>query len=183
MHQLLMFSGGLGVFLLGVVIMVSKASWSVIVGLEFNLGDLIALVAMIGFSSYSLNLKKLPGELSVAESLFAITVSGALMLLPFYILESVYYAPVPLSASTLWVVIELALLVTVFGNLMWNKGNQVVGPNRAAIFINLIPIFGALLAVTFLDEKVYGYHFAGAVLVCLGIWLVVGNLNSRRPAD
>ena len=47
------------------------------------------------------------------------------MLLPFYVLESVYYAPVPVSASTLWVVIELALLVTVFGNLMWNQGNQI----------------------------------------------------------
>ena len=169
--------------LLGVVIMVSKASWSVITGLEFNFGDLVALVAMIGFSSYALNLKKLPGELSVTESLFGITIAGSLMLLPFYVLESVYYAPVPVSASTLWVVIELALLVTVFGNLMWNQGNRIVGPNRAAIFINLIPVFGALLAVTFLGEKVYGYHFVGAVLVCLGIWLVVGNLNGRRKAD
>jgi len=169
--------------LVGVIIMVSKASWSIISGLKFNFGDLIALVAIIGFSSYALNLKKLPSELSVTESLFGITIAGSLMLLPFYVLESVYYAPVPVSASTFWVVIELALLVTVFGNLMWNKGNRIIGPNRAAIFINLIPIFGALLAVTFLDEKVYGYHFVGAVLVCLGIWLVVGSLNGRHEAD
>lgn len=174
---------GICLALIGVVVMVSKASWSVIMKLEFNVGDFIALAAMIGFSSYALNLKKLPAELSVTESLFGITVVGSLMLLPFYLLESIYYVPVPVSESTLIVVLELALLVTVFGNLMWNKGNKIVGPNRAAIFINLIPIFGAVLAITFLGEKIYPYHFVGALLVGLGIFLVVVNFGSQCVTD
>jgi drug/metabolite transporter (DMT)-like permease len=45
------------------------------------------------------------------------------------------------------------------------------------MFINLIPLFGAMLAVTFLGEKIFLYHLIGALLICLGIWLVVGNLN------
>lgn len=171
---------GICAALVGVVIMISKASWELLAGLQFNGGDLIVLVAMVGFSAYALNLKKLPGELTVAESLFGITLAGSLMLLPFYILESLFYAKVHVSGSTLLVVVELALLVCVFGNLMWNYGNRVVGPSRAAIFINLIPIFGALLAITFLGEQLYIYHLVGAFLICLGIWLVLGSLKGPR---
>ncbi len=167
--------GVLGIFsaLLGVVIMLSMADWAVLTNLQFNVGDLIALAAIFGLASYALNLRKLPKELSVVESLFGITVAGSLMLLPFYILESMFYATVPVCASTVIAVVELALLVSVFGNLMWNLGNQIIGASRAAIFINLIPLFGAILAITFLGEKIFVYHLAGAVMICMGVWLVM----------
>ena len=167
----------LGIFsaLLGVVIMLSMGDWAVLAKLQFNVGDLIALGAVLGLASYALNLRKLPKELSVVESLFGIIVAGSLMLLPFYILESMFYATVPVRASTVFVLIELALLVSVFGNLMWNLGNQIIGPSRAAIFINLIPLFGAILAIVFLGEKIFIYHLAGGVMICLGVWLVMGR--------
>ncbi len=165
----------LGIFtaLLGVVIMLSMGDWAVLTNLRFNVGDLIALAAMFGLASYALNLRKLPTELSAVESLFGITVAGSLMLLPFYVLESMFYATVPVRASTVTVVVELALLVSVFGNLMWNLGNQIIGPSRAAIFINLIPLFGAILAIAFLGEEIFVYHLAGAVMICMGVWLVM----------
>ncbi len=171
----------LGIFsaLLGVVIMLSMGDWAVLTNLQFNVGDLLALAAIFGLASYALNLRKLPKELSVVESLFGITVAGSLMLLPFYIVESMFYATVPVSTSTVIVVVELALLVSVFGNLMWNLGNQIIGPSRAAIFMNLIPLFGAILAVAFLGEKIFIYHLAGAVMICLGVWLVMRDRS--RP--
>jgi len=174
----------LGIFLalLGVVIMLSTGNWAVLTNLQFNIGDLFALSAIFGLSSYALNLRKLPPELSVVESLFGITVAGSLMLLPFYILESIFYATVPFRASTVIVVLELALLVSVFGNLMWNRGNQLIGPSRAAMFINLIPLFGATLAITFLGEEIFIYHLFGGVMICLGLWLVVRARRVRpRP--
>ncbi|MFQ5982441.1 MAG: DMT family transporter [Woeseiaceae bacterium] len=166
--------------LLGVAIMLSTGDWTVLVNLEFNVGDLIALAAMFGFASYALNLRKLPKELSVLESLFGITVAGSILLLPFYVLESMFYATVPIRASTIIVIIALALLVSVFGNLMWNIGNQIIGASRASIFINLIPLFGAILAVTFLGETILVYHVAGAIMICLGVWLVMGDRSRRQ---
>ncbi len=159
--------------LLGVVTMLSTGDWAVLANLNFDVGDLIALAAMFGLASYALNLPRLPKELSTVESLFGITVAGSLMLLPFYILESMFYAKVPVHTSTVIVLVELALLVSVFGNLMWNLGNQIIGPSRAAIFINLIPLFGAILAITFLDERIFVYHLIGAIMICLGVWLVM----------
>ncbi len=165
----------LGIFsaLVGVVIMLAKGDWAVLEKLQFNAGDMIALTAMFGLASYALNLRKLSQELSAVESLFGITVAGSLMLLPFYILESMFYATVSVRASTVIVLVELALLVSVFGNLMWNLGNQIIGPGRAAIFINLIPLFGAILAITFLGERIFVYHLLGAVMICAGVWLVM----------
>ncbi len=170
--------GILGTFsaLLGVVVMLTQGNWAVLANLNFNVGDLIALAAMFGLASYALNLRKLSKELSAVESLFGITVAGCLMLLPFYILEIVFYESTPIRASTLIVLVELALLVSVFGNLMWNLGNQIIGPSRAALFINLIPLFGAILAITFLGEDIFIYHLVGALLICLGVWLVMRNL-------
>ncbi len=169
--------------MLGVMIMVSKGDAAVLVNLAFNAGDIATMLAMVGFSCYALNLKKLPKGLSVVEALFGITLTGTLVLLPFYLLETALYKPVPFSWSTLLVALELALLVSVLGNLMWNKGNQMIGPSRAAIFINLIPLFGAILATTFLGEKVYSYHFLGAFLICMGLWLVLNRMRVKQPAN
>ena len=47
------------------------------------------------------------------------------------------------ESQTVVTALELALLASVFGNLMWNPGNRIIGSSRAAMFINLIPLFGA----------------------------------------
>ena len=71
------------------------------------------------------------------------------------------------------VVVTLALLVSVLGMLMWTRGNQLIGPNRAAIYVNLLPLFGALLAVIFLGETIRSYHIAGGLLIGSGMWLAL----------
>jgi drug/metabolite transporter (DMT)-like permease len=155
----------------GVAVMVSRANLELLTGLDFQSGDFVALLAMCGFSGYALNLHRLPQELSGVESLFAITVAGTTMLLPFYLVESLAWKTVPVSTTSIGAILALALLVSVFGNLMWNAGNRLIGPARAAIFINLIPVFGTILAIVFLDERLYPYHLAGGALVGLGLYL------------
>ena len=158
----------------GVVVMISQGHWGAIAGLEFNGGDLITLVAMCGFSAYAINVYRIPSRLSFVESLFGIIVAGSVMLLPFYIAESFFYRPMPVDAGSVLAVLALALLVSVLGMLMWNFGNRRVGPSRAAVFISLIPVFGVLLATTFLGERVFYHHLLGAALIFCGILLVIG---------
>jgi drug/metabolite transporter (DMT)-like permease len=159
----------------GVFIMLSEGRWATLVGFELSVGGLIALLAMCGFSAYAVSLFRLPQGLSFAESLFGIIVMGSLALLPFYLLESFFVATVPLNMKSLGVVFILALLVSVLGMLMWNYGNKRVGPSRAAVFINLIPVFGVILATTFLGEVVRGFHILGASCIVTGIWLAVNR--------
>ena len=56
-----------------------------------------------------------------------------------------------------------------------NLANSVVGPGRAGMFVNLIPVYGTILAITFLGENLFSYHVIGTVLVCVGIFLVLRN--------
>ena len=157
----------------GVGIMVTRASWNVITNLDFNLGDILVIVAICGYALYAINIRKLPATLGTFPALLVMLVSGSLFLLPFYLAESFYLKPVSFSMKFIGIIIILSLLVSILSISMWNTANAVVGPGRAAIFVNLMPVYGSILAILFLGEKLFAYHVAGAVFVCAGIFLVV----------
>ena len=75
--------------------------------------------------------------------------------------------------SVIMATLYLAAIPTLLATIMWNVSVGIVGPNRATIFTNLLPIFGIALAVLFLSESLRAYHVIGGVLVCAGITLVV----------
>jgi drug/metabolite transporter (DMT)-like permease len=170
---------GVGAACAGVLIMLSGGRWETLAGFELSGGGLIALLAMCGLAGYAVSLFRIPHELSFAESLFGIIVMGSLALLPFYLIESLFVTTVPPSMKTLGVVFTLALLVSVLGMLMWNFGNRRIGPARATIFINLVPVFGMILATAFLDESIQGFHIAGTACIVVGIRLAVNKTPNR----
>lgn len=164
---------GIGLAFSGVALMVIRGHWQALWTLDFNTGDLVVLFAMFGFATYAINIRRIPQVLHVSESLFAVILCGLLMLLPFYCVETIAYRPVPFNMQTALVVVALALLVSVAGMLMWTRGNQMIGANRAAVYMNLLPLFGALLAVLFLNESIQAYHVAGGVAIGLGMLLTL----------
>lgn len=170
---------GILVAFVGVLVMISQGTWRVLGNLEFNAGDLIALGSMLGFAGYSVRYVRLPGGLSPARALFPIMLGGCALLLPFYIGESLLVKPVPINPTSIGAIISLALLVSLCAMLMWNAGMRMIGANRASIFINLVPVFGALMAVVLLGERFELYHLAGMVFVTAGVWLVVGSPLTR----
>jgi len=164
----------------GVIVMISHARLSTLAHLGLQFGDFVALLAMCGFSAFALNLKRLPPSFSGVDSLFGITCAGIAMLLPFYLWETARVQSVPVSSTSVVVILALALLVSVFGNLGWFVGNRIIGPSRAAIFINLIPVFGTLLAIIFLGEKLFAYHLISGGLVVLGLVLAAKSGTRKR---
>jgi drug/metabolite transporter (DMT)-like permease len=166
----------------GVLAMISRGSVEPLVTLDFNNGDLLAIVAMLGFAGYAVRLVRTPHGLNATRALFAIIAGGCLLLLPFYIAESVLVRVVPVNTVSIGAIITIALLVSVGAMLMWNWGNATVGANRASIFMNLVPVFGAFMGVTLLGESFEAYHLAGMILICLGVWLVVGRRRRRSQS-
>lgn len=168
---------GIVVAFAGVAVMLTRGDLEVLLSLGLNYGDIVALMAMGGFAGYAVSVRQLPAGLNPVESLFGVIVAGSIVLLPFYVFESMYIRPMPMTWLAVTAAMTLALLVSCLAMLLWNIGNQAIGPNRASIFMNLIPVFGAVLAVAFLGETLQWFHLAGLVLVGLGILLVVGRLN------
>lgn len=158
---------------LGVGIMVTKANLDVILNFGFNKGDLLVTLATLGYASYAINLRKLPKQLGPFTALFIILMAGSFFLLPFYLVETVYFKPVHLSFKVIGAVLVLAVFVSILSMAMWNSANRVVGPGRAAVFVNLMPVYGTFLATTFLGEELFYFHILGAFFVCAGILMVV----------
>jgi len=164
----------------GVAVTLVRGDWHTLTTLQFNGGDLVALLAMSGFATYAVNIRHIPTELNPAEALFGLIVAGCVTLLPFYVAESIFYRLVPLSWTAVGAILLLAVFASVLATLMWNIGNQLVGPSEAGVFINLTPVFGTVLAVLLLAEQLFWFHVVGVLLVGLGIVLVIG-LFQRRP--
>ena len=158
---------------LGILTIVSRADLDVLEGLHFNIGDLLIICGMVFHALYAVKLARLPRELPFGVNLSAILLCGVVALLPFYVAESYLYMTVPSDPMSLGILCYLGTLGSLIPVLMWSKVVPMVGPNRASVFINLMPVFGASLAVVFLDERLYVYHFAGAALIFCGIALVL----------
>lgn len=164
---------GIVAALTGVTVMVTRADYLVLLNLDFNIGDVITIVATVFYSMYAINLRKMPPELGLFPALFIILILGTMMLFPLYMFETFTIRPVVFSGKLVLIVFVLAVVVSVASLAFWNLGNRTVGHNRAAVFVNLMPVYGAILAIIFLGEELFAYHIAGAILVCTGIFMVV----------
>ncbi|MCP5145133.1 MAG: DMT family transporter [Gammaproteobacteria bacterium] len=157
----------------GIVIMICKGSLQTLLTLDINIGDLIMLSAVCGWSLYSVQLGRRDYRPTADVMMFIIALSGAVLLLPLCLFEMSRAPTFNLSGGVVISICYLALFPTLFATYLWNHVLPAIGPNRASIFGNLIPVSGAALAVIFLNEKLHHYHIIGAALVMLGIWLAI----------
>lgn len=162
---------GIACAFLGVTVMVFRADLGALLGLEINVGDLIMLGAVVGWSIYAVQLHRREYMPSGDVLLFLIGVVGSIVLLPLYIVERQFVGAFEPTLPVLGAMLYLALFPTLLATFYWNMALKTLGPNRAAIFINLIPVSGATLAMLFLGERLFAYHLLGAALVFTGIVL------------
>ena len=164
---------GVALGLVGVIAMFARMDLGALLRLQFNLGDILIVLGSVGYALYAVNIGKIPKMLSPVEALFMIILTSSILVIPFYIIETLIYGPVPLNATALYAIVGMTLVGTVFGILLWNQGIQLIGPSRAGMFINLIPIFATIMAIIFLDEHLQYYHIICAALIGIGIFLVL----------
>jgi drug/metabolite transporter (DMT)-like permease len=163
---------GLLLSLTGVSIVIAKGSLAVFADLSFNAGDLIMLGAPLCWALYSILGKKALARFTPLAATAYASVFGAGLLIPAALLEHAALGGGMPGFSWLgWLaVLQLALLGTVVGFVWWYQGVQLIGTARAAAFVNLVPLFGALLAALFLGERVIAAQVWGGCLVILGVY-------------
>lgn len=157
----------------GILIMVARADIHVLLALDLNIGDLIFLLAVIGWSTYAVLLPRQAYTPDGITLMFFIAIAGTVLLLPAYAIEAAVVGRFEFSRGIVTAMLYLAIFPTLLATVSWNIAISSVGANRSAIFVNLIPISGAALAVIFLKERLYTYHFVGAAFVFVGIWLAI----------
>ena len=157
--------------LIGVIAIITKSDIKIFLNLQFNKGDISMVIAMLSWAIYSSLLKKKKYELSQLSLLQIIIFTGLIFLTPIYFLELNYGYKIvmgtPFILTLIYVVIFPGLLAFIF----WIKGISIIGANRAGVFLHLMPIFGAIMAMVIFDEKFMFYHILGAIFIVAGITL------------
>jgi drug/metabolite transporter (DMT)-like permease len=157
--------------LTGVVFIITKADVEILKTLNFNKGDITMVVAMFSWATYSALLKKKKYELSQITLLEVVITFGLVFLIPIYFIEMNMGYLIKLGKPFYLTLTYVVLFPGLCSFFFWIKGISIIGANRSGVFLHLMPIFGAVMAMIIFDEKFMFYHLLGAVFILMGIIL------------
>ena len=167
---------GIILSLIGAFSIILKGNLDNLYNLYFTSGDLWMIAAVISWCLYSVLLKKIDSKTSQLANLEVMIIIGIIFITPFYIFESVNSTFLPSSRLDLVIISYVAVFASIVAFFSWNKGVSIIGPNRASLFLHLIPVFSAVWAITFLDEKFAFFHIIGVIFILSGI--ILSNVKS-----
>ncbi|MBE0574494.1 MAG: DMT family transporter [Desulfuromonadales bacterium] len=161
---------GILVSLCGAVAIIARGEIKILFSLSINRGDLLVFTAIVCYAGYTVMLRKRPDvhPLAFIATTFWL---GSLIIVPFYLWETLTVATLELNPATMMVIGYVMVFPSIISYLCYNRGVELVGANRAGLFIHLMPVFGSLMAVFFLGEIFCWYHGLGITLIGLGIYL------------
>jgi len=159
---------GIALSLIGVLTIILGGDLTALAGIRFNKGDIMLAGALMSFGLYSALMPRRP----VTHQLSLITFTtgcGALLLLPFAIWEYATGFTLKFDTVTITTVIYVVVFPSALAYLFFNRGIALIGPNRAAPFFHLMPVFGSAMAILLLGEQPRLFHLIGYALVLAGI--------------
>ncbi len=167
--------------MLGVAAIASQGDWSRLAGLAFNGGDLMVLVACFLYAGYTIGLRDRPrvSGLGLLAGMALAALVTSIPLLAWEIAAGDFVWP---TGKGLLLLLYAALGPAFAAQVFYMRGVELIGPGRAGVFVNLVPAFGALMAVVLLGEPFAAYHVAALALVVGGIAVAQRGPSQRRAA-
>ena len=167
--------------LMGVVVLITEASSDLIVNFRFNLGDVLVLAAVLFYSLYTVCLVKWKLQLPSYIIMTTSSVSASLILFPLTISHSGFaFIDLWFDPIAILIIFFMAVFPTALATSLWNRSVINIGANKASVFINLMPVFGALASILIFDDRFKLFHFYGTILVVIGVWMVAFRKDSSK---
>ena len=157
--------------LTGVIFIITKADLNLIKNLDFNKGDLSMVIAMFSWAIYSALLKSKKYEISQVSLLEVVIICGLFFLIPIYFIEMNMGNLIILGKPFYLILAYVVIFPGLASFFFWIKGISIIGANRAGIFLHLMPIMGAIMAMLIFNERFMFYHILGAIFIIAGITL------------
>jgi drug/metabolite transporter (DMT)-like permease len=172
---------GVGLTIWGIILVATYGDPSRILDLSVNFGDVLVVLAAALYAFYSLTLKYRPDIhwLSfLLVTFFGAAVSAILYQLAFGGGVEFFLASLPRVTPTGWsIIVYAAIFPSIVSQLCYAMGVGKIGPNRASLFINLVPVFGTIGSIVIIGETPQLFHITAAVFVISGI--VLAEWSSR----
>ncbi|MER8525310.1 DMT family transporter [Mesorhizobium sp. M0814] len=170
---------GVVLTIIGVAVTASHGDLRQLLKLDLNFGDAIMLVAVLCYSFYSVGLRLKP-VIRWQSLMLALSVAALVTSLPFFLWEIAAGKVIVPDARGWAVAFYTAIGASVISQIFYIRGNELIGANRAGLFINLVPIFGTLLSVLIVGETFQLYQALALALVLGGISLA--EYSGRKMA-
>ena len=159
---------GIAISLAGVFTIILRGDFAALASVQFNKGDVMVAGALLVFGLYSALMTRRPVTHPLSLMVFT-TGCGALLMIPFTIWEISAGTRLTLDALTVVTLIYVMIFPSALAYLFFNRGIALIGPNRAAPFFHLVPVFGSVMAILFLGEQPKLYHLLGYAMVIAGV--------------
>ena len=169
---------GFLITLIGVAITATRGNLFDLAGQSLNFGDITMLFAIMVYGGYSVFLQRKP-DIHLWSFICVLGFSALCTTVPFMMYEATNNQLLMPDMQGWGVVLYAAIFPSIVSQLFWVIGLSIIGSNRGGLFINLVPIFGAILAVIILGEKFQTYHAIGLVLVLGGITLAQRTASKK----
>ncbi len=168
-------TSGIVLSLIGTMVVITQGNLGQILQHEYNKGDILMLAAVVIWTLYSIIGRRLttvpPITATAVSALFA-----SLILAPFAIAQGIDVTKIgPLALSG---ILYIAIFPSICSFVFWNMSVRAVGISQAGIFLNLIPVFTAMIS-WILGEIITGTQALGGMLVFMGVYLTTGMLNHK----
>lgn len=169
--------------LIGVVGLISGGSLDFFLRLHFNMGDLIFLAAAVMWAFYSVFGRRVMRRRSPLSA----TALSTFLALPILIAAACFelrYIPLNLRLETIAAILHICVVPTIIGYWSWNRAVQALGAGGAMVFYNTLPLYGVVLGMVFLGERLSPAHVVfGGVILAGGLWATMGGLRKFRRAS
>ena len=162
---------GVALAIAGVLHIIIKGQWQALADVHVNSGDAWIAVAMVCWAAYSLLLRAWPSAFSALARLTLIACGGVVVLVPFTVIEAVWWWPSTLSWKSIALVLASALIPGAAAYGAYSHMQRVLGAARVGMVLYFGPLYAAVAAWLVLGESIERFHFVGAVLVLAGIGL------------
>lgn len=164
----------------GVIIIAAQGQIGHLVALNINAGDALMIVAIIAYGVYTAMLRSKP-QVHWTSLMFILCLGATLTSVPLLAVEAVQGATILPRWQGWLIILYIVVFPTLLSQLFFIRAVELIGPNRAGLFINLLPLWGALLAVTLLGEDFRAYHGWALAMIFLGIGLA--EYGGRRMSS
>jgi drug/metabolite transporter (DMT)-like permease len=171
---------GLLLSMAGIALTASHGSPARLLELDVNIGDAIMILGLVSYSVYTVMLRYKPA-IHWQSLMIVLTGAGMISSLPFTIAEFQLGSGIWPDARGWTILAYVVIFPSILAQIFYIRGIELIGANRAGLFINLVPIFGTLLSLLILGEEFHLYHAVALTLVLGGIWLAEhGSAASKR---
>lgn len=158
--------GGL-LSLAGLALLIGEGDPSRLLSVGANHGDVLMGLGALAYALYGVLLRRWGLPVGPWQSLYVQVAFGVLFQLPAFLM-----APAsPLNGDNLPLVLYAAVFPSLFAPFLWMQGVRHLGPNRASMFLNVMPVATVAIAALFLNEKPHLFHIVGGAMALAGVML------------